>query len=480
MRGRPETIHLIGICGTGMAGLACMLKDLGHRVTGSDENIYPPMSDVLERAGIEVAPFHPRNVAGQLDCVVLGAGVARANSEAVAAVGRGHRVCSYPEALARYVLEGRDVHVVAGTHGKTTTASMLAWIHETAGRHPGFFIGGLPKNFGVNAKLPDGGPVIVEGDEFKSSNLDPEPKFLNYRPHLAIVTNIEFDHADVFADFRAVVGAFAGLARSVGESGMLITSARPAVVEELRRHARCRVITVGEESGSDWQVTRGREGSEHTVEVRSSGPDATLLGPFALQVVGAHNADNAALASVAAHRACVDSTAIVRAMESFAGVSRRLDVVKEVGGIRLIDDFAHHPTEVAASISALKEHSPARRVWAIFEPRSTTSRRPLFQDDYRRALGHADRVTIASAKPWPDGARTLDSARLARAICADGVHATFAESTDMIVNEVGIELEPGTDVLVMSSGPFDGLVGKIRRALDARGRQHPSDVSLKP
>jgi UDP-N-acetylmuramate: L-alanyl-gamma-D-glutamyl-meso-diaminopimelate ligase len=466
---RPETIHLIGICGTGMAGLACMLKDLGHHVTGSDENIYPPMSGVLERAGIEVAPFHPSNVARQLDCIVLGAGVARANSEAVAAVGQGHRVCSYPEALARYVLDGRDAHVVAGTHGKTTTASMLAWIHETAGRRPGFFIGGLPRNFGVNAKLPDGGPVIVEGDEFKSSNLDPEPKFLKYRPHLAIVTNIEFDHADVFVDFRAVVEAFAALTRSIDESGVLITSVRPALVEELRRHARCRVITVGRDPGADWQVTRRREHGAHIVEVRPRSPDATPLGPFALQVAGAHNADNAAIASVAAHSASVGNPAIIRAMESFAGVTRRLDIVKEIGGVRLIDDFAHHPTEVAASISALKECNPERCVWAIFEPRSTTSRRPMFQDDYCRALGLADRVTIAVARPWPDGARTLDSATLAKALCRDGVHATVADSTDVIVDEMCAELGPETDVLVMSSGPFDGLVGKVLRALAARG-----------
>mgnify|MGYP000223679144 CR=1 FL=1 len=462
-----ERLHLVGFCGSGMAGLAVMLKQLGHSVSGSDEAAYPPMSDILAAEAIPILPFSPANLADGIDRIVIGAGVPRRNPEFAAAVESRIPMISYPAALARYVIDaGHPAHVVAGTHGKTTTTSMLAWIHDTAGTGAGFFVGGIPRNLGRGARLPHAAaPLIIEGDEYKSSNLDPTPKFLHYRPALAVITNVEFDHGDVFDDLPAVMSAFAGLAARVDAGGAIVTTAGDDVVGAIAASARCRVVTVGREQRHDWRIVEEAYQPQPSFALAAS--DGQRLGPLRLAIPGRHNVDNAALAAVSARLAGVGAAAIVQALATFAGARQRLEPVAEAGGLRVISDFAHHPSEVAASIAALKQAAPDRRVWAVFEPRSATSKSPRFHDAYRAALGTADRVTIFAVPPLTYARPTLDCHALARAIGGDGTPAAAAADIEAILAELVAEARAGTDVLIMSSGPFGGLAGRLAAMIAA-------------
>ena len=455
----PERLHMIGICGTGMAGLAIMLGDLGYAVSGSDDAIYPPMSEVLAARGIAISPFSPDNVRTPLDGIVLGAGVSRRNAEFIAATGGSVPVYSFPEAITRFILPGHAAHVVAGTHGKTTTASMLALIHHTAGTGAGMFIGGVPRDFGEGARLPGAGaPLIIEGDEYKSSNLDLRPKFSHYRPAITAITNVEFDHGDVFADFRAVLAAFVGLVAATDADGAVATTAHDAVLGDLRAAARCRFVTVGRSAGRDWRIVDAEGGKGFAVISAASG---RRLGPVVLQVPGEHNVRNAALAAIAAHEAGIDEAAIVRGLAAFSGVKRRLEVLCDHAGIRVVDDFAHHPSEVAASLSALRQAWPGRRLWAIFEPRSATSRTRRFQHDYAEVLALADRVTIIAVPPSRYGAPVLDCEALAAAITAKGREAAVSPTPEAVFPVVREGLAPGLDLVVMSSGALGGLAARL-------------------
>ncbi len=457
----PERLHLIGICGTGMAGLAIMLAELGHIVSGSDEGVYPPMSDVLAARGIAVAPYSPDNLREPLDGIVIGAGVSRRNAEFIAAAEGRVPLYSLPAALARFVLPGHPAHVVAGTHGKTTTSSMLTAIHRAAGTGSGMFIGGVPKDFGEGVKLPSvDAPLIIEGDEYKSSNLDLRPKFSHYAPAITAITNVEFDHGDVFADFPAVLAAFVGLVAATNTDGTVATTADDSVLSDLRAAARCRFLSVGRAHDRDWRIVDVEAGVAGAFELRS-GADGRRLGPAMLGVPGEHNICNAALASVAADAAGIDNAAIVRGLGAFSGVKRRLDVVCDNAGIRVIDDFAHHPTEVAASLAALRSARPDRRIWAVFEPRSATSKTPRFQRDYAAALALADRVTIVAVPPSPYGEPVLDCEALAAAIRRQGREAAVVPTTDGLFADIAAAIAPGFDLVVMSSGSLGGLPARL-------------------
>lgn len=456
-----QRLHLIGICGTGMAGLAIMLTELGHIVSGSDEGVYPPMSDVLAARGIAVGPFSPDNLRQPLDGIVLGAGVSRRNAEFVAATEGSMPLYSFPEALARFVLPGHAAHVVAGTHGKTTTSSMLAVIHHAAGTGAGMFIGGVPKDFGEGVQLPaDNAPLIIEGDEYKSSNLDLRPKFAHYVPTIAAITNVEFDHGDVFADFPAVLAAFVGLVAATSADGTVATTADDNVLSDLRAAARCRFLSVGRAPDRDWRIVDMEGGGPGTfaLDARAGG---RRLGPVTLGVPGEHNVRNAALAAVAADAAGIDNAAIVQGLGAFSGVKRRLEVMCDHAGMRVIDDFAHHPTEVAASLSALRSARPDRRIWAVFEPRSATSKTPRFQSDYVAALALADRVTIVAVPPSPYGQPVLDCEALAAAIRANGREAAVVPSSHGLFADIAARLAPGFDLVVMSSGALGGLPARL-------------------
>lgn len=457
----PERLHLIGICGTGMAGLAIMLTELGHAVSGSDEAVYPPMSDVLAARGIAVGPFREENLRGPLDGIVIGAGVSRRNAELVAAIGGSVPLHSFPEALARFVLPGHPAHVVAGTHGKTTTSAMLAVIHRAAGTGAGMFIGGVPRDFGEGVKLPTGAaPLIIEGDEYKSSNLDLRPKFSHYAPTLTAITNVEFDHGDVFADFPAVQAAFVGLVAATRAGGAVVTTADDAVLRDLRAAARCRFLSVGRAPDRDWRIVEPEGGGARTFELRS-GTDGRRLGPVTLSVPGEHNIENAALAAVAADVAGIDNVAIVGGLGAFSGVKRRLEVVCDHAGMGVVDDFAHHPTEVAASLAALRSARPDRRIWAVFEPRSATSKTPRFHSDYVAALSLADRVTIVAVPPSPHDQPVLDCEALAAAIRGKGREAAVAPGSEGLFAEIAEALAPGLDLVVMSSGSLGGLPARL-------------------
>ena len=457
----PQRLHLVGICGTGMAGLAIMLRELGHTVWGSDAGTYPPMSEVLAARGIAVAAFSRDNLRRTLDGIVVGAGVSRRNDEFIAATEGRVPLYSFPEALARFVLTGHAAHVVAGTHGKTTTSSMLAAIHRAAGTGAGMFIGGVPKDFGEGVKLPsDGAPFIIEGDEYKSSNLDLRPKFSHYAPTITAITNVEFDHGDVFVDFPAVLAAFVGLVAATKTGGTVATTADDAVLGDLRAAARCRFLSVGRAPGRDWRIVGSEGDATGAFEIHLAAGNRRL-GPVTLGVPGEHNIRNAALAAGTADAAGIHNAAITRGLGAFSGVKRRLEVICDSAGIRVIDDFAHHPTEVAASLSALRNARPGRRIWAVFEPRSATSKTPRFQSDYATALALADRVTVVAVPPSPYGQPILDCEALAAAIRRQGCEAAVAPATDGLFAEIAAAMVPGLDLVVMSSGSLGGLPARI-------------------
>ena len=456
-----QRLHLVGVCGTGMAGLAIMLQELGHTVSGSDAEVYPPMSEVLAARGIAVAPFSRNNLRGPLDGIVIGAGVSRRNEEFIAANEGRVPLYSLPAALARFVQTGHAAHVVAGTHGKTTTSSMLAAIHRAAGTGAGMLIGGVPKDFGEGVKLPSvGAPLIIEGDEYKSSNLDLRPKFSHFAPTITAITSVEFDHGDVFADFPAVLAAFVGLVAATHTDGTVATTADDAVLGDLRAAARCRFLSVGRADDRDWRIVGSEAGAAGAFELRSA-VGGRRLGPVTLGVPGEHNIRNAALAAVAADAAGIGNAAVARGLGAFSGVKRRLDVVCDHAGIRVVDDFAHHPTAVAASLSALRDARPDRRIWAVFEPRSATSKTPRFQSDYIAALALADRVTILAVPASPYGHPVLDCEALAAAIRRLGREAAVVSTTDDLFADIAAAIAPGLDLVVMSSGSLGGLPARL-------------------
>ncbi len=473
--GTVRKIHLVAIGGTGMGSLACLFREAGYVVTGSDHALYPPMSDILAAAGIDVREgFDPSHIDADVDLVVIGNAVSRTNVEAIAATERGLRLESFPSALETLFLPSRHPVVVAGTHGKTTTTSMTSWLLEACGQAPGFLIGGSPANFTSGARLGSGAPFVIEGDEYDTAYFDKGPKFLHYRPRTAIVGNVEFDHADIYADLEAVVRAFESFARLVPEDGRLLLHDVDPQTPRLAAAARARVETVGRSEAADWRIVDEGAGAAGT-SFRVLSPSARgrqSLGPFAPELAGAHNVTNATFAIAACHSFSVTERQLVEGLASFRGVKRRLEVVGEASGVTVIDDFAHHPTAVLATLGALRGRHPGARLWLVFEPRSATSRRAVFQEDFARSFAAADRVVVAPL--WephkvPDGQR-LDVERMVRDVAALGTKASAPESVDAIVAEIAGEARPGDVVTILSSGSFGGIHKKLLAALAAASR----------
>jgi UDP-N-acetylmuramate: L-alanyl-gamma-D-glutamyl-meso-diaminopimelate ligase len=466
-----QTIHLIGICGTAMATLAAMLKRKGFNVRGSDQDVYPPMSDFLHAEGIPaLVGYRPEHISADLDLVVVGNAISRGNPELEEVLDRKIRYCSLPEAIREHFLWGARSIVVAGTHGKTTTTAMIGWLLTHGGVDPSVLVGGIVRNFGDQGssyRLGLGRDFVIEGDEYDSAFFDKTAKFLKYLPDIAIVNNVEFDHADIYRDLEAVTLAFRRLINLVPRRGLLLVGADSLVARALADAAKSRVETFGTSDPTpslDWQAHDLEPTCDTTrFKVRRHG---SPFGSFEVPLVGAHNVRNALAAIAVANETGVSVDRIAEGLRAFAGVKRRLEVVGVADGVTVYDDFAHHPTAVAETLAALRAANPKSRIWAVFEPRSASSCRRVFQDDFARAFAGADEVLLAPVfrSTLPDDER-LSIPHLVRDLESRGQRAREAASIDDIVSVVAGEHRPGDLVVLMSNGGFGGIHQKLLRAL---------------
>jgi UDP-N-acetylmuramate: L-alanyl-gamma-D-glutamyl-meso-diaminopimelate ligase len=469
---RLRNVHLIGICGTAMATLAAMLKRTGHSVRGSDQDVYPPMSDFLTAEGISAfSGYKVEHIASDLDLVIVGNAISRGNPELEEVLDRKVRYCSLPEAIREHFLWGARSIVIAGTHGKTTTTSLAGWLLTRGGVDPSMLVGGIARNFGSDGasyRLGQGREFVIEGDEYDSAFFDKTAKFLKYLPDIAVINNIEFDHADIYADIDAVTLAFRRLVNLVPRKGLLILGADSPRAAELAILAKSRVQTFGTlDTGSDvtWQAHDVEPvGASTRFKVRREG---LPFGTFEVPLVGAHNVRNALAAMAVAADVGLSVERIDEGLRMFAGVKRRLEVVGVVRGVTVYDDFAHHPTAVAETLAGLRASNPAARIWAVFEPRSASSCRRIFQDDFARAFAAADEVLIAPIfrSSLPEAER-LSLPKLVRDLNGQGTSAREADSIDDIVAGIAREHRTGDLVVVMSNGGFGGIHKKLLQALE--------------
>jgi UDP-N-acetylmuramate: L-alanyl-gamma-D-glutamyl-meso-diaminopimelate ligase len=467
-------VHLSAICGTAMASLAGLLRERGHEVTGSDQDVYPPMSTQLETLGIPIrTPYAEENVPASADLVVIGNALSRGNPEVEAVLDRRQRFTSLPALVAEEFLRPCRPLVVAGTHGKTTTASLLAFLLHGAGVDPSFLIGGVPVDFGRSYRLGGGDLFVIEGDEYDCAFFDKRPKFVHYLPEVAIVGNVEFDHADIYADLAAVQTAFVRLLNVVPRRGLLIAGTESPGLAAILPRARCRVETFGLEEEADWCASGVRaEGGTTRFRLRVRGRER---GELRLPLAGTHNVRNALAALAAAASVGVEPEVAGSLLGGFRGVRRRLELRGRVAGVAVYDDFAHHPTAVRATLRALRDGMESSgRLVAVFEPRSYTSRTRIFQDAFGEALALADRAVVSAAHlpgKVPPEQRISERELVDRARAA-GADADFVPTVEGIVQALVGTLRPGDHVVVLSNGGFGGLHDKLIEALerDAPGR----------
>jgi len=463
-----EHVHLIGIGGTGMTALAGLLRDDGCRVTGSDRPLYPPTSLILDRLGLEPeVDFEPRRLRPRPDLVVVGNAISRGNPELEETLDRGIPYTSMPRLIAERFLGGRHSIVVAGTHGKTTTASMLAWILVRARREPGFLIGGAPANFDLPFSRGGGEPFVIEGDEYDTAYFDKGPKFMHYRPDSLVLGTVEFDHADIYRDVDEIKTAFRRLVNLVPRRGLVVRHEESPAAVEVSDAAFSRVEGFGSEAGA-WRIGSQQpfEGGQRFRLDR----DGRSFCEIRLSLGGAHNARNAAAAAAAAHEQVLAPDEIADGLATFRGVSRRLELKGEVDGVKVIDDFAHHPTAIAETLTAVRRLWPEDRVVAVVEPRSWSLRRNVFQDRLAGSFAAADEVVIAGvygAEAVAPESR-LDPEALVSDLLRRGTDAVHVPEADSIVDRLARSARPGTTVVVMSNGAFDGIHGKLLHALRTR------------
>ena len=461
-------IHLIAACGVGMSALAALLKEAGHTVTGSDEGVYPPASTLLERLGVTVQEgFDPARLDGA-DLVVCGNAVRSTNVEATAARERDCRTVSFPQALEELFLETRRPLVVAGTHGKTTSSSMLAWVLRQTGRDPGYLIGGAPSDLGSNATLGTGPWFVVEGDEYDSAYFDKEAKFLHYRPWAVLLNAIEFDHADIYRDLDHVKSAFRKLLALLAADAPLVACGDFPHVLDVAAGTRARLVPFGVGEGNAWRVTELTDDGRVRFTVREHG---RAVCDVTLRMAGAINAQNALGVMLVARECGVAFAESAAALAEFRGVARRQEVVGEARGVTVIDDFAHHPTAVAGTIAALRLRYPGRRLRAVFEPRSNTSRRRVFQREFADALARADEAVLAAVfakagDPIPPAER-LDPAEIVADVAARGTAARLIDGVPAIRDYLLATSAPGDVVVIMSNGAFGGLPKLVASGLAA-------------
>jgi len=463
-----RVIHHIGICGTAMATLAALLKRRGYDVRGSDQSVYPPMSDFLAAEGIPIMTgYSADHIGSDVDLVVVGNAISRGNAELESTLERKIRYCSLPEAIRDHFLWGARSIVVAGTHGKTTTTSLTGWLLTSGQLDPTVLVGGIALNFGdagSSYRVGGGRDFVIEGDEYDSAFFDKTAKFLKYLPEIAVINNIEFDHADIYADLDAVLLAFRRLVNLIPRNGLLLLGADSPHAAALGTKAMSPVETFGTSATADWQATEIEHGDGSTrFTVRRRGD---VIGRFASPLLGVHNVRNALAAIAVGTHVGISPGALARGLDRFKGIKRRLEVVGTAAGVTVIDDFAHHPTAVHETLSALRTGYPNRRIWAVFEPRSASSCRRVFQDDFARSFDAADDVVIAgvfrSSLPEPE---RLSAEQLVQDLQRRNRRARYVPEVDDIVRTIVDEHRNGDVVVLMSNGGFGGIHGKLLRAL---------------
>ena len=463
-----QRIHLIGICGTAMGTLAAMLKARGHDVRGSDQQVYPPMSDFLRQQEVTLLEgYDAANITPELDLVVIGNAISRGNPELEEVLDRKIRYCSLPEAIRDHFLWRARSVVIAGTHGKTTTSSLAGWLLTHGGKDPSVLIGGIAENFEGSYRLGGGREFVIEGDEYDSAFFDKTAKFLKYLPDIAVVNNIEYDHADIYPDLDAIRLAFRRFVNLVPRRGLLLLGADSPDASALGQGARCRVETFGLADGATWQA--------HDLHVKEASTTFSLrregrpVGSFEVPLLGAYNVRNAVAAIAVAAAAGVDTDTLAEGLRKFRGVRRRLQHRGTANGVMVYDDFAHHPTAIEETLVGVRSAYPSRRIWAIFEPRSATSCRRIFQSDFARALGHADHVVLPAVfrSTLPESQR-LSPEAVVQDLVSVGVDAEYIPETEGIVRRIARRAEPGDLVVVMSNGGFDNIHQRLLAALEAR------------
>ena len=458
-------IHILGICGTFMGGLAALAREAGHTVTGCDANVYPPMSDQLRALDIElIEGFGADQLALKPDVFVIGNVVSRGNPLMEAILDAGHAYTSGPQWLAEHVLQGRHVLAVAGTHGKTTTTAMLAWMLEHAGLQPGFLVGGVPMNFGVSARLGAGQPFVIEADEYDTAFFDKRSKFVHYRPRTAILNNLEFDHADIFDDLAAIERQFHHLVRSVPSTGRLVVNAREESLQRvLAQGCWSEVVRFGARKETPGEL-RSR-GEPHAFDVLRG---SLKIGRVDWSLLGEHNQLNALAAIAAAEHVGVPPAEATHALAGFQNVRRRLELRGEAGGVKVYDDFAHHPTAMRTTLNGLRRkidaqqtsaHGPRARILAVFEPRSNTMKLGAMKAQLPWSLEEADLAFCHSGGLGWDAAQAL---------APMGRQAVVCDSIDALVAQVVAAAKPGDHVLCMSNGGFGGVHAKLLSALAGR------------
>ena len=440
-----------------MGSVAAALQERGFKVSGSDENVYPPMSIFLEKKGIALKEgYRAENIPRDAEVVVIGNAMKRGNPEVEAVLNRKLLYLSLPEVLRNYFLRGRHNLVVTGTHGKTTTTALLTWIMEKAGRKPGYLIGGLPKNFGQGARLNDSKYFVIEGDEYDTAFFDKRSKFIHYLPELLIVNNIEFDHADIFNDLDEIKLSFRRLINIIPQNGMVLLNGDDPNCVEIAKNCLAQMIEVGFSKNCAQRI--------RDVAYSAEGARFKLGGEtFEIPLIGEFNVRNAAMAATAARFYDVPKTKIDNAFKSFAGIARRLEVRGEARGVRVIDDFGHHPTAIAYTLQALRHRYRGHRIWAIFEPRSNTTRRAVFQQQLPEALKLADGVFIAQVtrlEQIPEKER-LNPEAVVAAIAKAGHPAFYEKNADAILDRIVPMLRPKDIVAVFSNGGFDNIHEKL-------------------
>jgi UDP-N-acetylmuramate: L-alanyl-gamma-D-glutamyl-meso-diaminopimelate ligase len=459
----PQKFHFLGICGTAMGSVAAALQERGFKVTGSDDNVYPPMSIFLEKRGIALKEgYRAENIPADADVVVIGNAMKRGNPEVEAVLSRKLLYLSLPETLKNYFLRGRHNLVVTGTHGKTTTTALLAWIMEKAGRKPGYLVGGLPKNLGQGARLNDSKYFVIEGDEYDSAFFDKRSKFMHCLPELLIINNIEFDHADIFNDLDEIKLSFRRLLNIVPQNGMVLLNGDDPNCVEVAKDCLAQMIEVGFSKNCAQRI--------RDVAYSAKGSKFKLGEEiFEIPLIGEFNVRNAAMAAMAARFYDVPKSKIDNAFKSFSGIARRQEIRGEVRGVKVIDDFAHHPTAIAHTLQALRHRYRGHRLWAVFEPRSNTTRRAVFQQQLPDALNLADGVFIAQVaklEQIPEDER-LNPEAVVDAISEAGHPAFYEQNADAIVDRIVPMLQPKDVVAIFSNGGFDNIHEKLLARLHA-------------
>lgn len=459
-------IHLIAICGTAMGALAGMLKKKGFRITGSDEGVYPPMSDYLRDLGIEIMEgFRSENLNENPDLIIVGNTVKRINPEAQEMVRRNIPHTHLPGALSEYLLKPKHPIVIAGTHGKTTTTALCAWVLESAGLDPGFLVGGTLKNFNSNAKVGDGKFFVIEGDEYDSAYYDKVPKFYHYLPKTGVITSVEFDHGDIYRDIDHIKSAFINFVKLIPSEGYLVACADFPHVSDVIKPAKCEVVTYGLTENADIRI--------RNIELDENGAKFSLfrkdkkISDFRTPLWGRHNAENAAAVAIVCLRHGLSTGQIQKGFDTFQGVKRRQEILAVVNDVIVIDDFAHHPTKVRETVKAVRARYPDRRLFSVYEPRTNTSRRNFFQDVYPTSFDGSDFALIAPVY-HPDQIekdRLMDAGKLAGDIRKRGVEAYNLDGVDEIIEFLVKNTKPGDVILIMSNGGFGGIYKKLPQRL---------------